>query len=793
MKCWTWHPWLGKRYTRPWFSQLGFVLNRDERYNVPHFARYFGLLILLPVCCACRPAADLGQQQSQYSRATESNVDPATEFRQVAEQLESGTSVYFGRQTLQSLRSAKDQISDWPLRRCEILAKLTMEELQFGNLREAKAAIDEALEIANDYGGLDAEVAVLHRARGLVDLREAERLNCVEGHCAESCIFPVRRGGVHQQDAPARRALAEFETYLASGPADRLSAMWLLNILHMILDSFPDGVPPELRIDPAVYTSQTDIGRFVEVAKESGLNAVNLAGGVVVDDFDNDGLLDVVTSTMDIRGSLRFFHNLGNGQFEDLTERAGIAEQWGGLNCNACDYDNDGDRDVLVLRGGWLTAGAGCIRNSLLRNNGDLTFTDVTHEAGLAYPAYPSQAGVWADFDNDGDADLYVANESPSETTASTNYPSQLFINQGDGTFLKNAAAAGVTNDLFAKGAAGGDYDNDGDIDIFVTNFYLHDPLYGLNRLYRNNGDGTFTDVAASAGLADRGVRSFACVFFDFNNDGWLDIFSAAYDGDFNEGVLEEVIADTLGQGNRLQSSRLFLNDQQGRFHDVTEEVGLDRALMPMGLGVGDVDNDGWLDVYLGTGGPNYDTLVPNVMLRNANGERWDDITNSSGLGHLQKGHGIAFSDIDNDGDQDIYAQLGGAFVDDRFANALFLNPGHKAHFLCIDLEGVQSNRQGIGARVHVMIDTPQGQRSLHRVAGLHSSFGSVPARVEIGLADATRIERLTVEWPTSDTVQTFEDVPLDSFIKVVEEQPQWTPLSPVNIDLPVPAEAAPE
>jgi len=375
--------------------------------------------------------------------------------------------------------------------------------------------------------------------------------------------------------------------------------------------------------------------------------------------------------------------------------------------------------------------------------------------------------------------------------TRRVNYPSQLFINQGDGTFADVAPAAGVTNDLFAKGAAGGDYDNDGDLDIFVSNYYQRDSQFGLNRLYRNNGDGTFTDLAEAAGLADGGIRSFACTFFDFNNDGWLDIFSATYDGDFTEGVLEEVIADTLGRGNHLQASRLYLNNQSGGFEDVTKQVGLDRALMPMGLGVGDID--GWLDVYLGTGGPNYDTLVPNVMLRNAEGVRWDDITYSSGLGHLQKGHGIAIADIDNDGDQDIYAQLGGAFVDDRFANALFLNPGHATHFLKITFEGVQSNRQGVGVRVRVLLNTPEGKRELHRQVGLHSSFGSVPGRLELGLGDATHIELIDVHWPTSGIKQTFYSVPRDSFIQVTEDHDEWIPLAADRVYMPLPDRASAE
>ena len=214
------------------------------------------------------------------------------------------------------------------------------------------------------------------------------------------------------------------------------------------------------------------------------------------------------------------------------------SEQLGGLNCIGGDYDNDGDVDLLVLRGAWLFDD-GQIRNSLLRNNGDAGargFTDVTREAGLAEPARPTQAAVWGDFDNDGDLDLFVGNESRLETGPPVgNFPSQLFDNNGDGTFTDIAASAGVTNNRYCKGVAGGDFDNDGDLDLYVSNL-------GVNRLYRNNGNGTFSDVARRAGVMEPDGRSFAPWFFDYDNDGWLDLWVGAYDA-----KVQDVAADYLG------------------------------------------------------------------------------------------------------------------------------------------------------------------------------------------------------------------------------------------------------
>ena len=200
--------------------------------------------------------------------------------------------------------------------------------------------------------------------------------------------------------------------------------------------------------------------------RDTGPEVLDLCGGAIVEDFDGDGLLDIVSSTFDIEGPLKYFRNQGDGTFEDRAAVSRLDDQLGGLNCVAADYDNDGDVDILVLRGAWLLHD-GRIRNSLLRNEGDGTFFDVTSAAGLAGPAAPTQAAVWGDFDLDGDLDLYVGNETFGRGSSFDN-PSQLFENLGDGTFRDIAPKAGVTNDIFSKGVTAGDDDNDGDPDLYV-------------------------------------------------------------------------------------------------------------------------------------------------------------------------------------------------------------------------------------------------------------------------------------------------------------------------------------
>src|SRR6185436_9282458 len=222
---------------------------------------------------------------------------------------------------------------------------------------------------------------------------------------------------------------------------------------------------------------------FRDVGAKAGIDASSLAGGVAIEDFDGDGWIDVITSTADPKGSMHYFRSRGDGTFEDLAEESGLSAQLGGLNMISADFDEDGDQDPLVLRGGWLID-FGRIRRSLLRNDGGRRFEDVTRAAGLAEPAYPSQTATFGDFDADGDLDLYVGNESCIEVKREDcmgDYPSQLFQNDGRGVFTDVAGERGVRNDRYAKGVAAGDYDDDGDLDLYVSNI-------GQNRLYRNDG-----------------------------------------------------------------------------------------------------------------------------------------------------------------------------------------------------------------------------------------------------------------------------------------------------------------
>jgi hypothetical protein len=588
---------------------------------------------------------------------------------------------------------------------------------------------------------------------GVVWMRLGETRNCCARNNSDSCILPFRQDAIHRDQEGSRRAIRYF-TELAERFPDRLTPRWLLNIAQMTVGGYPGDVPERHRIPPRVFESAERFPRFVNIAPRIAIDVFGLAGSLVVEDFDGDGLLDLALSSWDPRAQLRLFRNSGHGTFAERTREAGLAGILGGANLVQTDFNNDGHPDLLVLRGTWLGT-AGRHPKSLLRNNGDGTFTDVAFEAGLGRVHYPTEAAGWADYDRDGDLDLYVGNESGDGLDA----PCELFRNNGDGTFTDVARAAGVENRRFAKGVGWGDYDRDGFPDLYVAN------LRGEgNRLYRNNGDGTFTDLAPKLGVT-RPLAGYACWFWDFDNDGNLDLYAASY-----QGGLEAVAAGYLGAplppGTELAC--LYRGDGRGGFSEAASALGLQRPAMAMGANFGDLDNDGWLDFYLGTGYPEYEALMPNVMYWNRAGRGFADVTFAGGFGHLQKGHGIAFADFDNDGNPDVFAQMGGAYRADGASLALYENPGFGNRWIQLKLVGTRSSRAPLGARIRLEIDDG-GPRQIHRHVSSGGSFGAGPLRQEIGLGKARVIDLLEVTWPATGRTQAFRKVAVDQSIEITE------------------------
>jgi ASPIC and UnbV/FG-GAP-like repeat len=635
--------------------------------------------------------------------------------------------------------------------------------MSVGEFTEADRRFAEAQ--AADPDCPDLLRANIEALRGVAALRRGETENCVACCIGASCIFPLAPEAVHQSPSGSREAIGRFTTYLKQRPED-LGVQWLLNVAYMTLGDYPRRVPSQYLIPLGPFQTDGGVRRLENIAGRVGLGArgANMSGGCIVDDFTGDGLLDVFYSTKDPTQGCALFVNRGDGTFEDRSAHAGLEPQVGALNCNHADYDNDGDLDVLLLRGGWENPR----RPSLLRNEGEGRFTDITIAARLCEPI-ASQAAAWADFDCDGHVDLYIGGEFQPKNPDPRNR-GRLYRNNGDGTFTDVADSAGVRNDRFAKGVAWGDYDDDGRADLYISN------LGQANRLYHNNGDGTFTDVAEPLGVTEPNY-SFACWFWDYDNDGRLDIYVTG-----SHATLAEIILSQLGRPTGGERPRLYHNEG-GRFTDVTRDVGLDRVWLPMGSNFGDIDNDGFLDFYLGTGSPPYSYVVPNVLMHNVGGRRFEDITIASGTGHLQKGHGVSFADWDRDGDLDLFLESGGAVPGDKAHNVLFENPGHGGHWLTLRLVGTRSNRAAIGARVRVGLSGPDGRRSIHRVIGGGSSFGNNPLTPTIGLGRAEAIDAVEIIWPDGGTRQIVANLPLDRAVEVTEGRTgfrvlDWAPIS---------------
>ena len=333
-----------------------------------------------------------------------------------------------------------------------------------------------------------------------------------------------------------------------------------------------------------------------------------------------------------------------------------------------------------------------------------------------------------------------------------------MFLNRGGTRFEDISHAAGVDRLSFAKAVAAGDYDNDGFQDLYVSNYD------GNNILYRNNHDNTFTDVTRKAGVIGSG-RGFGAWFFDYDNDGWMDVFATSY---FMS--TDETARTYLGLPHNATTLKLYRNLGNGTFRDVTADVGLNKVFMPMGSNFGDIDNDGFLDIYLGMGTPSFASMAPHVLLRNKGGRAFVDVTASSGTGELHKGHGIAFADLDNDGDEDIVAEIGGATPADSHVMRLFENPGQGNDWLTVKLVGVKSNRAAIGARIKVTVENAgSGIRSIYRAVTSGGSFGASPLEQHIGLGRSARIQDVEIWWPTSNTRQHFAGIEKNRVVEITE------------------------
>jgi len=648
-----------------------------------------------------------------------------------------------------------------------------------GKLREYKYAKacalvevgkpDEAIRILQDLSSVYVpdyeEVSRIQNELGVAYLRLGEQNNCINNHSADACIFPIKGMGVHQNKQGSRLAAEVYQKIYGRNQGN-LEARWLINIAYMTMGEYPDSIPQEMLIPGLdVKDSTGSIKPFKDIAPGLNLDLNTVAGGVIVEDFDNDGFLDIVTSGWGIHDKISYFRNLGDGKFQDLSTASRLNKFTGGLNLMQTDYNNDGLKDIFVLRGAWHRGRFGEQPNSLLRNNGDGTFTDVTIETGLL-SFHPTQTATWNDFNNDGWLDVFIGNES-TKLEGETQHPCELFMNKGDGTFIESAVDAKCNLVSYIKGVTSGDYDNDGWQDIFVTT--MSGEMFLLKNKGKKGKKTIFENVTNKAFGENGGNRNFATWFWDYDNDGWPDLFVGNYS--FEESLAYYAAAEYIHKnvGNTGQAS-LYRNNHDGTFSNKTKEAGLFTTVYAMGSNFGDFDNDGYLDMFLGTGNPDFSSIIPNKMFRNVDGKKFEDVTMAARVGSLQKGHAVAFGDMDNDGDEDIYIDMGGAFSGDAYRSSFFLNPGEaNNNWISIQLEGTKCNRAAIGTSVKLTVTEKGKTRTIYRMVNSGGSFGSSPLIREIGLGTAAKIDEIEIRWTGSETVQTFKNIASNQFIKIKE------------------------
>jgi hypothetical protein len=453
-------------------------------------------------------------------------------------------------------------------------------------------------------------------------------------------------------------------------------------------------------------------GTFTDVTRAAGVPGGAWGKGVLVFDYDNDGWEDLYVTNY---GPNILYRNNGNGTFTDVTSRAGVGDPRWSSAAAAADYDGDGDLDLFVVnyldydinhlptegkfcfyKGIPVACGPRGLKGAgdvLYRNNGDGTFTDVSQAAGVGDPnGYYGLGAVWGDYDNDGKPDLFVANDST---------PNYLYRNNGDGTFTDLAVQTGVAYSEDGREQAGmgvdfEDYDNDGWLDIVVTNF-----SDDYNTIYHNSGKGFFTDASYDTGIAadSQPDLSWGAGFVDFNNDGFKDLFIAS--GHIYPQVDPHGFKTTYRQQNKL-----YLNDGSGKFRNVTERAG-------------------------------------------------------SGLKIKRSNRGAAFADFNNDGWMDVAVTA----LDE--APVLLMNQGKLGnHWIEVKLAGTRSNRRGVGARISV--ETSQGKQIREVKAG--GSFASSnDFRAHFGLGKVDVVKELVVKWPSGKVIR-MSSIAADRIVVVREE-----------------------
>jgi enediyne biosynthesis protein E4 len=517
-------------------------------------------------------------------------------------------------------------------------------------------------------------------------------------------------------------------------------------------------------------TAQTGIA-FRHTDGGSGRRYIveTVTAGLATFDYDGDGLIDIyflngapLEGAEHVGAAPRnaLYRNNGDGTFTDVTLQAEVGDTGFGLGVAAGDYDNDGFPDVYVNNYG---------RNVLYRNNGDGTFTDVTLQAGVDAGELVGAGAAFLDVDSDGQLDLYVANyvdftyenHVPRSTGGFPEYagprdyrpvPDILYRNNGDGTFTDISDDSGIGRHAgTGMGLVCADVNNDGHTDVFVLNDVAE------NFLFQNDGTGQFEEVGLVLGAAYNGhgdeLGSMGIDCGDYDNDGWLDFFMTSYQGELPV---------------------LYRNAGGYAFEDLTQRSGAGTGALPYvnwGVGLVDFDNDGYRDLFVANGHlqdliDQYDRStayeVRNIVLRNTGDGRFEDVSESAGEGMQVKrsSRGAAFDDLDNDG------RIDAVILNSRREPTVLRNesPGDN-HWIQLRLIGTRANRDAVGSRVTIVAGDVKQAAEVHSGRGYQSHFGT---RLHFGLGSQDRVDRIEIRWMGGE-VEIREDVPANQLLTIIE------------------------
>jgi tetratricopeptide (TPR) repeat protein len=532
---------------------------------------------------------------------------------------------------------------------------------------------------------------------------------------------------------------------LEANPENEPARHWLW-LASERLGGYPLEVPAEFRMRPRGGWERPTV-EYQEISALCGLDKTSGARGIAVFDYNSDGLLDVAVAAA--HAGITLYRNNGDSTFTDVSIESGLYRSTNGFGISAGDYNNDGYADLCVCRMGFY--GGEC---ELWRNNGDNTFSNVSKESGVGSWG-PSFSVSWVDYDCDGLLDLFVATNLGGLFDRKT--PNRLFHNNGDGTFTDVARPAGIKSTWPTIGHSWGDYNNDGYPDLFLSN------AIGPPELYLNNGDGTFTNVTDQANLNHPNM-AFGAQWCDIDDDGWLDVIQ--YSWSIHEDV---VYSMRMGEAPPYgHPTRVYRNNRDGTFTEIGRELGIRECWGSMSGNAADLNNDGHLDIALGNGGALMDRVEPVVILEN-NGQEFRNVTFAAGLPPVGKGHGLNCADLFNDGRLSILVGTGGNYPGDLMTSAVFCPTKRPGNYLSVHLTGTASNRSALGARLKLVV----GGREQHRVVNGGSNFGCLPPDQHFGLADRTHAELLEIWWP-SGLKQHFANLPANQKVWIIEGQSRW-------------------